>query len=106
MNNTQKMAEAPRPLRDSLAYSRALRRAAFSALGFRTVAEAVRQSPRIAIPELEHGCGSWVITNKATGEAVCELYTRAVVEAINQETHTIETAMAYLARRNREARKL
>lgn len=58
------------------------------------------------IPELEHGCGSWIVTNKDTAVAVGEFYDRSVVEAINRDAYRIETAMAYLARRNREARGL
>ena len=53
-----------------------------------------------AAPELPHGCGSWVVTDKATGKAVAELFTASAVARVNRERYSVETAVAYLARLN------
>ena len=56
----------------------------------------------MSVPLLEPGCGSWVITRKATGEVIGEFFDRRNVERFNPETCLIETAMQYLGRINRE----
>lgn len=57
------------------------------------------------IPELPHGCNSWVITRKSDGQVIGEFYKRATVERFNPETVIIETAVQYLARLNAEAKQ-
>lgn len=52
----------------------------------------------MAIPELEHHCGSWVIVNRHTGKAVMETFNRKTAEAINQTKYEVLTALQYLAR--------
>lgn len=57
------------------------------------------------IPELEHHCGSWVITRKSDGRVVGEFFDRENVSMFDPEKVLIETAAAYLARINEEAQK-
>lgn len=56
----------------------------------------------MSIPELEHHCGSWVVSRKSTGEVIGEFYERSNVEKFNPATCLIETALQYLYRLNRE----
>jgi hypothetical protein len=52
------------------------------------------------IPELEHHCGSWVVSRIATGEVIGEFYERSNVERFNPVTCRVETALQYLNRIN------
>lgn len=52
------------------------------------------------IPELPHGCGSWVVT--APDGRVFELFDRTNVKRAAGQGWRIETAVDYLARINRE----
>lgn len=54
------------------------------------------------IPQLEHHCGSWIVSCKDTGKAVLESFSRDVVSRINQERYRVETAAQYLSRFNRQ----
>lgn len=54
------------------------------------------------IPELEHGCGSWVVTRISDGEVIGEFYDRRTVERFDPGEVRIETALQYLQRLNRE----
>lgn len=54
------------------------------------------------VPELERHCGSWIIVNRETGGAVCELYDRARVETVNQDRFEVLTAAEYLGRLNKQ----
>ena len=54
------------------------------------------------VPELEHVSGSWVIVNKETGEGVCEIFSRAIVEKINFDKYEAKTALVYLSSLNVE----
>ena len=53
------------------------------------------------IPELEQYCGSWVIVDRATGNAVVEIWGRSTVEKVNQDKYEVKTAAQYLAGLNR-----
>jgi len=44
--------------------------------------------------------GSWIITNKETGEAVREIFNINLLPFINTEKYEIETARVYLGRIN------
>ena len=55
----------------------------------------------MAIPELEHHCGSWIIVSKATGAAVLETFERSTAERVNQQAYIVMTAARYLASLNR-----
>ncbi len=55
-----------------------------------------------AIPELECGCGSWIIVSKATGKAVFETFDRHVADRINTRKYMVLTAIQYLGTFNRE----
>jgi hypothetical protein len=57
------------------------------------------------VPELKHGCNSWVATRKATGEVIGEFFVRTDVEKFNHETVLVETTADYLARYNAEVRR-
>ena len=57
------------------------------------------------VPELKHGCKSWVATRKATGEVIGEFFVRASVEKFNPKTVLVETTADYLARYNVEVRR-
>lgn len=46
--------------------------------------------------------GSWIITNKETGEAVREIFNIDLLPLINHDKYEIETARVYLARTNQE----
>lgn len=52
------------------------------------------------IPELERHCGSWVIVDRETGQSVIEIYTRSIVEKVNQERYEVLTALQWLVRLN------
>jgi hypothetical protein len=52
------------------------------------------------IPKLPHGCGSWIIVSKETGEAVFETYSRKVAQAVNQSSYDVLTALEWLYRIN------
>ncbi len=49
------------------------------------------------IPELEHHCGSWIVVDRSTGQAVLETFNRQTAEAINQERYEVLTALQYLS---------
>lgn len=53
------------------------------------------------IPELEPHCGSWIVTARRDGKVVGEFYSRSLVERINTERYSVETAAQYLGRLNR-----
>lgn len=57
------------------------------------------------IPELEHHCGSWIVTEKSTGNVVLETFHRTVAEKVNQEKYRVQTAAQYLADLNENVRK-
>ena len=52
------------------------------------------------VPELPHGCGSWVIVRKGTIDAVAELFSRKIVSRINFAAYEALTALDYLQRLN------
>lgn len=54
------------------------------------------------VPALEPHCGSWILTRRATGEVIGEVYDRAHVVRFNPATVLIETAAQYLGRINRQ----
>lgn len=56
------------------------------------------------IPELEHSCGSWVVTRKKDGTVIGEFFKRQrdFVERFNLEKVTVETTLQYLVRINKE----
>ena len=54
------------------------------------------------IPKLEQGCGSWVVTRKATGEVIGEFFDASSVAKFNPEKVVIETFHQYLCRINRQ----
>lgn len=54
------------------------------------------------IPELEPHCGSWIVCWRDSGKVVGEFFHRPTVEKINQDLATVETALQYLVRINRE----
>lgn len=58
----------------------------------------------MAVPNLEHHCGSWVAVSRATGRPVFETFERATAEAINQAAYEVLTAAQWLVRLNREIR--
>ena len=49
------------------------------------------------VPELEHHCGSWIVTDRTTGVAIYETWKRSVAEKINQDKYHVWTALGYLA---------
>lgn len=52
------------------------------------------------VPELPHGCGSWIIVRKGTNDAVAELFKRSSVERINFDGYEALPSSEYLARYN------
>jgi hypothetical protein len=58
------------------------------------------------IPELEPHCGSWIITDRATGKAVLETVSRRTAEAVNQSRYRVQTALQYLADLSRAGQHL
>ena len=53
------------------------------------------------IPELEHHSGSWVAINRATGQAVAEIFERRNAERLNFAKYELQTAAQWLANLNR-----
>ena len=49
----------------------------------------------IQIPDLEHGCGSWIVVRK-NGEVIGEFYDRQNVAKFNPATCIVFTAMQWL----------
>lgn len=54
------------------------------------------------IPQLDRLSGSWVVLNKETNEAVCELYSLELVEKLNFEKYKPVAAHQYLIDLNRK----
>ena len=52
------------------------------------------------IPNLEPHCGSWIVSDRATGIAVLETFQRSVAEKINQDRYTVKTALQHLVELN------
>jgi hypothetical protein len=52
------------------------------------------------VPDLPHGCGSWIIVRRGTLESVAEIFTRAIVERVNFNAYEALPASDYLARLN------
>lgn len=57
------------------------------------------------IPNLEPGCGSWIIVSRATGQPVYETFHRRIAEAVNQDRFEVLTALQWLGRLNAARRK-
>ena len=53
------------------------------------------------IPELEHHSGSWVAINRATGQAVAEIFERRNAERLNFAKYELQTAAQWLANLNK-----
>ena len=53
------------------------------------------------IPELEYHCGSWIAINRATGEAVAEIFERRNAERLNFDKYELQTAAQWLGTLNR-----
>tara|TARA_R110000868_G_C10867151_1_gene761993 strand:+ start:1020 stop:1202 length:183 start_codon:yes stop_codon:yes gene_type:complete len=58
-----------------------------------------------AIPKLEHHCGSWIAVNRATGQAVAEIFERRNAERVNLAKYELHTAAQWLANLNKENSK-
>ena len=54
------------------------------------------------VPEFEHNCNSWIVTDRQTGVAVLETFERKTAEAVNQEKYEVWTALSYLQNLNRK----
>lgn len=57
-----------------------------------------------AVPDLPHGCGSWVVVRKSDGSPILETFSRRVVRAINREAYDVVSAAAWLASLNQPHR--
>ena len=53
------------------------------------------------IPDLEYHCGSWIAVNRATGQAVAEIFERRNAERLNFAKYELKTAAQWLANLNR-----
>lgn len=58
-----------------------------------------------SVPELEHLCGSWVVTRVNDGSVVGEFYERSIVTCFNPALCQVETALQYLARINQKLKE-
>lgn len=52
------------------------------------------------IPELEHNCGSWVVSRKADGQVIGEFFNVNNVKKFNPNKVIVETTLQYLCRIN------
>jgi hypothetical protein len=52
------------------------------------------------IPELEYHCGSWIAINRATGQAVAEIFESRNAERLNFAKYELQTAAQWLANLN------
>lgn len=50
----------------------------------------------MSIPELPHGCNSWIIVERSTGKAILETWNRSIAEKINQDRFEVKTALQHL----------
>ena len=50
------------------------------------------------VPVLPAGCNSWIIVNRATGEAVLETWSRDVAALVNVDRYEVRTALDHLQR--------
>lgn len=57
------------------------------------------------VPELPHGCTSWIVVRLSTGEAVCETYSETVIKNLNPLTVKAIPAITYLQDLNRSIRE-
>lgn len=55
------------------------------------------------VPILPAGCNSWIIVDRATGEAVLETWSRDVAARVNVDRYEVRTALVHLQRLNRRA---
>jgi hypothetical protein len=53
------------------------------------------------IPQLPHGCNSWVIISKSNGKAICELYNIENVMKVDVTKNIIMDAKTYLSGLNK-----
>ena len=56
-------------------------------------------------PELARHEGSWVVIRRATGEAVVELFSRSLVERVDETRFEVKTIGNYLGDVNRKIRE-
>ena len=56
------------------------------------------------VPDLPHGCGSWIVVRKGTMDSVIELFDRRAAELVNADRYDVLTAADYLARFNASVR--
>ena len=54
-------------------------------------------------PTLPHGCNSWIVVRRSTGQPAFETTSRAVIRNLNPEHAEVWTAQAWLANLNRKA---
>lgn len=52
------------------------------------------------IPELEHGCNSWVVIRRGNGQVLFETWNRELVGAVNQDIYEVMTTYSHLVRLN------
>jgi hypothetical protein len=57
------------------------------------------------VPELDPRCRSWIVSDRRTGNAVLETFSRVTAEAVNQELYKVETATQWLGRFNAGIRR-
>lgn len=56
------------------------------------------------VPTLPANCNSWIIVDRASGEAVLETWSRAVAAAVNTDRYEVRTALDHLQRFNAAVR--
>jgi hypothetical protein len=56
-----------------------------------------------SIPDLEPHCGSWIIADRETGEAVFETWNPDTAARVNQDKYIVQTAAQHLAEINDKA---
>lgn len=52
------------------------------------------------VPDLPHGCGSWVVVRKGTLESVLELFDRDIARLVDGDRFDVLTAIDYLGQFN------
>lgn len=56
------------------------------------------------VPELPHGCGSWIVVRKGTLESVLEIFDRNIARCVDGDRFEVLTAMDYLGKFNASVR--
>jgi len=59
----------------------------------------------VTVPALPHGCNSWTVVRRDTGEAVLETWQRSVAAKVNTGPYEVLSTLEHLQRFNASLRR-